>query len=164
MNRFLALVLLAACTSVSPRDTAEREIRAQYGALERAYAARDIPAILALRDKNFETFGPQGQHDDYARMAEYTRQWFALNKPPIKSRFTIESIEMKSPDEAAVRVLQWASRYQERDGKLRLVEHEVRQRETWVRTPQGWRIRKVDDIDLAHRKRWIDGKLEAPAQ
>ena len=164
MNRFLALVLLAACTSVSPRDTAEREIRAQYDALERAYAARDIPAILALRDKNFETFGPQGQHDDYARMAEYTRQWFALNKPPIKSRFTIESIEMKSPDEAAVRVLQWASRYQERDGKLRLVEHEVRQRETWVRTPQGWRIRKVDDIDLAHRKRWIDGKLEAPAQ
>jgi hypothetical protein len=129
-----------------------------------AYVARDIPAILALRDESFETFGPQGQHDDYAHMAEYTSQWFELNKPPIKSRFTIESIEMKSPDEAAVRVLQWASRYQEREGKLRLVEHEVRQRETWIRTPQGWRIRKVDDIDLAHRRRWIDGKLEAPGQ
>jgi|ERR1051325_1583598 ketosteroid isomerase-like protein len=162
MNRFLALVLLAACASA--RSTAEREIRAQYDALERAYVARDIPAILALRDTSFETFGPQGQHDDYARMAEYTRQWFELNKPPIKTRFTIESIELTSPDEAAVRVLQWASRYQERDGKLRLVEHEVRQRETWIRRPQGWRIRKVDDIDLAHRKRWIDGKLEAPAQ
>jgi ketosteroid isomerase-like protein len=159
---FFVLLLLAACASAG--STAEREIRAQYDKLQRAFEARDIPAILALRDKDFETFGPQGQHDDYARMAEYTRQWFALNKPPIKTRFTIESVEMKSPDEAAVRVLQWASRYQERDDKLRLVEHEVRQRETWIRTPQGWRLRKVDDIDLAHRKRWIDGKLEAPAQ
>ena len=155
---FLAALLLSGCASAS--DTAAREIRAQYDILERAFAARDEATIVGMRDQNLEVIGPNGQHDDFAKMAEYTRQWFILNKPPIETRMTIESIEMKSPDEAAVRVLQRASRYQERDGKLRRVEHEVRQRETWIRTAAGWKIRKVDEIDLAHRKRWIDGVLE----
>lgn len=151
------LLLIAACASAS---SPEREIRKQYDVLERAFAAQDIPAILSVRHPDLEVFGPNGEHDDYAHMAEYTRRWFAMNKPPIRTRMTIESIEMVSPDEAAVRVKQWASRWQERDGKLHKVEHEVRQRETWVRTPAGWRMRKVDQIDLAHRKRWIDGVLE----
>jgi hypothetical protein len=152
------LLFLASCTSAG--SSAERAIRAQYDVLERAFEARDVDGVIAMRDLKFEAFGPQGQRDDYEKMAEYTRQWFANNQPPIKTRITIESIEMRSPDEAAVRVLQWASRYQEREGKVRRVEHEVRQRETWIRTPAGWRLRKVDEIDLAHRKRWVDGKLE----
>ena len=160
MTRWLALLLLASCVSTS--TSPEREIRAQYDALERALAARDIAAILATRDPAFETFGPEGQRDDFARMAEYTRRWFEQNKDPIETHMTIESIEQRSPDEVAVRVLQRASRYQERDGRLRRVEHEVRQRETWIRTPAGWRLRKVDEIDLKNRKRWIDGVLEQP--
>ena len=161
MRRFVFLaVLLAGCVSSS--TTVEQEIRRQYDALERAYESRDIPAIVAMRDPAFETFGPQGQHDDFAKMVEYTKQWFAMNQSPIESRFTIESVEQRSPDEVAVRVLQYVSRYQERDGRRRRVEHEVRQRETWIRTPAGWRLRKVDEIDLANRKRWVDGELEAP--
>jgi hypothetical protein len=42
------------------------------------------------------------------------------------------------------------------------VRHVVQQRETWVRTANGWKIRMVDQIDLANRKRWIDGVLEKP--
>ena len=153
-----AVFTFLGCASAA--TDAERAIRAQYDVLERAFAAQDVATILATRDPAFETFGPQGQRDDFARMAEYTRQWFVTNKPPIESRFTIESIEMRSPDEAAVRVLQRASRMQERDGVLHKVEHEVRQRETWIRTPNGWKLRKVDEIDLANRKRWVDGVLE----
>ena len=160
----LTVLLLLAAACATAADDARRAIRAQYDALERAFDSRNVDAVLALRHPQFETFGPNGQHDDYAHMAEYTRQWLANNQPPIESHFTIESMEMRSPDEAAVRVLQRVSRYQQRpDGKLHRVEHEVRQRETWVRTDRGWLLRKVDEIDLAHRKRWIDGVLEAPA-
>jgi hypothetical protein len=159
--RFVSiLLLLASCTSAA--TSAEQGIRAQYDVLERAFAAADLAAILATRDPAFEVFGPQGQHDDFERMAEYARQWFVTNKPPVVVRFTIESVEHLSGNEVAVRVLQRASRYQEREGKLRRVEHEVRQRETWIRTPAGWRVRKVDEIDLANRKGWIDGELEQP--
>jgi len=141
---------------------AAAHIRAQYDVLERASASRDVDAMLAVRDPRLEVFGPNGQHDDFARMAEYTRQWFVTNKPPIEVHFTIESIDFLAPDEAAVHVLQRASRVQVIDGKERHVEHEVRQRETWVRTPDGWKLRKVDEIDLAHRKRWVDGVLTQP--
>lgn len=158
--RIAVVFLLVSCATVSAPERAEREIRLQYDRLERAFEARDIPAILALRHPDMEVIGPNGQRDGYEQMAEYTRQWFVTNKPPIQTRITIESIEMKSDSEAAVRVLQRASRYQDREGKLRRVEHEVRQRETWVRTPDGWKIKNVDDIDLANRKRWIDGQLE----
>jgi ketosteroid isomerase-like protein len=164
MNRFLAvaaILLLPSCATAT--QSAEREIRAQYDKLERAFAAQDIPAILSIRDPRLEVFGPNGEYDDYARMAEYTRRWFVMNKPPIETKITMQSVEAISPDEMAVNVLQRASRYQEREGKLRRVEHEVTQRETWVRTPDGWKIRKVDQIDLKNRKRWIDGVLEAPA-
>ena len=156
--RLLALVLfLVSCATASP----VAEIRAQYDALAQSFVRQDIPAILAMRHPDFEVFGPNGQHDDYERMAEYTRQWFITNKPPITTEFEILSADVLSPNEVAVRVLQKASRHQERDGKLRHVRHEVVQRETWVRTPAGWRIRKVDQIDLENRKRWIDGVLEA---
>lgn len=162
MNRllaFAAILSFAACASSRNADI-ERQIRAQYDVLERAFDARDIDTILSTRDPGLVVNAPDGARQDFAQMAEYTRNWFVLNKPPIDVRITIESIEVRSPNEAAVHVLQRASRYQEREGKLRHVEHEVRQRETWVRTPSGWKMKGVDQIDLAHRKRWIDGQLE----
>lgn len=156
------LPLVLSCASLDSRI--EREIRREYDVLERAFEAQDIETILRSRDPAFETHGPQGQHHDFATMAEYTRQWLVTNKPPIEASFTIESIERKSPNEVAVRVLQRASRYQERDGRMRRVEHEVRQRETWILTPAGWKLRKVDEIDVANRRRWIDGELERPQE
>jgi len=164
MKVLVAIAALALTCCASTSVSVERELRSRYDTLERAFEAQDISTILSVRDPALEVFGPNGEHDDYAKMAEYTRQWFITNRPPIKTKMTIESIEMKSPNEAAVRVLQRASRYQERDGKLRLVEHEVRQRETWIRTASGWKMRKVDEIDLKNRKRWIDGVLEVPKQ
>ncbi|HEU4886892.1 MAG TPA: nuclear transport factor 2 family protein [Thermoanaerobaculia bacterium] len=164
MIQFLAVAAVLLVTScATATQSAEREIRAQYDKLERAFAAQDIEAILSVRDPRLEVFGPDGQYDDYARMAEYTRRWLAMNKPPIETHITMQSIEVISPDEIAVHVLQRASRYQDREGKLRRVEHEVTQRETWVRTAEGWKMRKVDQIDLKNRKRWIDGVLEVPA-
>jgi len=157
----MLILSLFACSvaSATPADV-QREIQSEYDKLAAAFAVRDLQKILTFRSPEFETFGPQGQHDDYERMAEYTRIWLQNNQPPIEVKFTIESIEIGSSDRAVVRVLQRASRYQEIDGKRRRVEHEVRQRETWIRTSQGWKIRMVDEIDLANRKRWIDGELQ----
>jgi ketosteroid isomerase-like protein len=155
----LPVLLLLSCAS--SQTTVEREIRAQYDKLERAFGARDADAIFALRSADFETFAPDGHHDTAENMKEYTRRWFANNQPPIEVHFTLTSFDIRSASEVAVMTIQRASRYQQRDGKLRHVEHEVTQRETWVRTADGWRIRKVDQIDLAHRKQWIDGELQA---
>lgn len=163
MKYLLAAVLLASCAT-SPQARIESDIRAQYDKLEQAFGARDMNAILVLRHPDFEAFGPDGQHDNAERMAESTRLWLENNKPPIVVRFTLQAFDIRSADEVAVQTIQRASRYQETEGTRRHVEHEVRQRETWVRTPAGWKIRKVDQIDLKNRKRWIDGELQQPRQ
>jgi ketosteroid isomerase-like protein len=157
------MLLISACAVTPDEVRIKREIQAQYDRLGAAFERADIDAILSFRQPNFETFQPSGeyQHMDAAQMRQYTVDWFNLNKPPIEVSFTVESIEVRSKDEAAVKVLQRASRYQDRDGKRVHVEHEVRQRETWQRTPAGWKVRMVDQIDIANRKRWIDGVLEA---
>jgi ketosteroid isomerase-like protein len=156
----ICLSLLISCAS-SPEARVAKEIQEEYDKLAAAFDRQDIDAVLSFRLPTFETFGPDGQHNNAAEMAEYTRNWLLVqNKPPIESRFTILSLELRSPTEAAVTVVQRVSRYQDREGKRVHVEHEVTQRETWNRTPQGWKLRKVDQIDLKHRKRWVDGQLQ----
>ncbi len=162
MRRTLAAVLfvIAGCAS-APEARLKNEIQAEYDKLAAASNRRDIDAVLSFRLPTFESFGPNGQHNNAAEMAQYTRNWLMVqNKPPIDVRFTVLSLEVRSKDEVAAKVLQRASRYQDREGKLAHVEHEVVQRETWNRTPQGWKLRMVDQIDLANRKRWIDGQLQ----
>ena len=159
----LTLLLLwsSACAS-SPRAAAERAIRAQYDVLERAFANRDTPAVLSTRAADFETFGPGGERNDAAQMAEYTRQWFLTNQPPITVRFTIQDVRWVSDDEAVVAVLQQATRYQELAGKRRLNRHSVVQDETWIRRDGTWKLRKVENI--REKQRWIDDKRVDPSK
>lgn len=149
----LSLLLSFACASTA---SVRSEIQSQYDRLAKAFEREDLDAVLSFRTPDFHTIGPDGRHLDYAQMADYARGWFELNQQPIRTRFTIQKIEMNGRDEAAVTVFQEASRRQEIDGKLRTVEHNVVQRETWVRTANGWKIRMVDNVRDQHR--WVDGK------
>jgi hypothetical protein len=47
-------------------------------------------------------------------------------------------------------------------GKLRRVDTSAVQRETWINTPQGWRLKLIDDI---HPGAWfVDGKRVDPSK
>ena len=63
-------------------------------------------------------------------------------------------------DEAVVTVRQSFRRMQMIAGKLRQVDTSVTQDETWVRTPEGWRLRFVQNV---HGMLWyVDGKRVDP--
>lgn len=149
--------LLSACASGT--DSIAKVIRARYASLDRAYAAQNFDAVMALRHPDLEVVDPgaEGGIETYEQYAGLMRRWFAENKPPIDVRHVIESIEVRSPDEVAVRVVQRGSRYRGEGESFRHVVHEVRQRETWVRGASGWQVRKIDEIDLANRKVWVNG-------
>lgn len=161
LSAALLVVLSLACAS-SPHAAGERGIRAQYDVLERAFANRDTAAVLGTRAADFETFGPGGERNDAAQMAEYTRQWFITNQPPITVHFTMQQVRWVSDDEAVVTVLQQATRYQDLAGKRRLNRHSVVQDETWIRSGSTWKIRKVENI--RDKKRWIDEKRVDPSK
>jgi ketosteroid isomerase-like protein len=152
----LILVLFLASCATSADDIARREIQAQYDRLSEAFSREDLETVLSFRTPDFQTIGPDGRHLNYAEMADYSRGWFELNEPPIDVRIMIQEIEMRGPDEAAVTVFQEGSRRQRVEGTLRTVRHSVIQRETWVRTPAGWKVRMVDQV--RDQKRWVDGE------
>ena len=157
-------LLSAACTSAAPVDPAlvRREIEAQYAKLADATQREDLAGMLSVRSPRMEVSGPDGRRLDYAQMVEYARGWLELNKQPIKVKFTIKEIVMNGPDEAAVTVYQQGSRRQDLAGAERTMEHSVTQRETWVRTPEGWRIIRVDSV--RGQRKWVDGKEIDPAK
>lgn len=153
------LVLLAPPT---PERRALREIEANYRAMERGFATGDTLAILSYRTPEFSAELPNGERQGPEEMARMLGGFFRLNHPPITARTTIRDADFVSPDTVRLTVFQKASRYQDLAGRRRRVDHDVTQRETWVRTPAGWRIHFVDQVRDPHR--WVDGKPIEPGK
>jgi len=145
--------------ALTPHSAAEKEalveIQRQYDKMSRAFTARDTAAIMRLRHELSAEYG-DGRRDDAVGMARLLRNFFVMNEPPIQVRYTIVSLDSLSADRATVTTFQQGSRYQTLAGRRRRVEHDVTQRETWVRTTEGWRLHFVDQIHARHR--WVDGK------
>lgn len=155
------IALSASLTFGQDKRTNEvcRELTRQYAKLADANQRRDLAAILALRSRDFSTSGPDGQHSTYEQMAEYSRQMVAEIRPPIHLRNTILELTLNG-DEAAAVVLQEFSRMQIKVGKLHRIVTSAIQKETWLRTPDGWKLKFVEDV---HDRRWfVDGKRIDP--
>jgi len=154
----LALACCAATASRHPID----EIRAQYDTLAIGFETQNVPLIMSRRSPEFTALLPDGRRQSTEEMTEALRQFFTLNHPPIKARYTIRALRLEAPDTAVVTCFQQADRYQDLAGKRRRVKHDVTQQETWVRLPVGWRLAAVDSIRDRHR--WVDGKPIDPSK
>jgi hypothetical protein len=79
-------------------------------------------------------------------MADFTRNLLANVERWEALSFDIGAI-VRQGDEAAAEVRQHSIRLMRRpEGKIQRVENMVTQRETWVSTAEGWKIRRVDNI------------------
>lgn len=162
---FLAVCATScACTSAPPplqpagtTDTSavRRELEQWYDENTRAFRAEDIEAIMALRTEDFHAVTPDGKVQDRAAMEHYTigllngiNRWISLS-------FDIDSLEV-SGDQAQAVVRQHLVRMALRpDGLVHHVETWATQRETWRRTPDGWKLHRVDSV--RDQRRLIDG-------
>lgn len=139
------------------------ELEAQYAKLIEAHYRKDLKAILALKTSDFHTIGPDGKVNDHRTMEEYSRQFLETNKPPFTIKMSIKELAVSENRLIAVAVmLQEVTRYRELAGKRRKVETSVVQRETWTKTPGGWKLKFVDDVH--DQRRWVDGKRVDPTK
>jgi ketosteroid isomerase-like protein len=138
--------------------TVRQQLERQYELNRHAFLKEDLDAIMALRTDDFHTVGPDNQTRDRAGMRQYTEgllngieRWNDLT-------FEIDSLEIVD-DEARAIVRQHLDRMALRpDGKVHHVETWATQREIWLRTPAGWKLRRVDSV--RDRRRLVDGKEE----
>ena len=138
-----------------------RALEAQYARIAQANINKDLAALLALRAPDFSARTPSGEVWNYEQMANYSRLAFEQVQSTITLTNEIETINLNG-DEAVAIVHQHWVRMQMKKGKLRRVDTSAVQRETWVNTADGWKLKLVDDV---HPGVWIvDGKRVDPSK
>lgn len=160
---FLTAVSLSVVVHAQEDADVRRELEVQYKKLAEAHDKKDLKAILALRTTDFHTVLPDGRVTDSKLMEEYSKGFLERNQPPFNFRFTIQKLTVSLNKLIAVaEVFQEGSRYQDLAGKRRKVETSVVQRETWARTPDGWKLKSVDNV--RDQKKSVDGKRVDPTK
>jgi len=158
----LCLAVALGAGAAGPEARVRSELEARYDQMAKAFAERDSAAIFALRTPDFCIHYPGGERDSAARAKQVLASFFAQNYPPIQVQYKIQELTLAGPDMAVVDVFQKGSRYQMLNGKSRLVEHDVKQRETWRRVKGTWLLASIDDIHDRHR--WVDGVAVDPSK
>lgn len=133
-----------------------RELREWYDRNERAFLEKDLAALMALRTDDFRTVTPDGVVHDRAELEQTARAFLNGVDRWISQNNDLDSLQV-SGDLASAVVHQHIVRMALRsDGKVHHVESWVTQRETWRRTPEGWKLYRVDNLrDL---RSLIDGR------
>lgn len=174
----IAVLALAAACSVPQEETSvkvkvrdeqvivrdkskpvRRALELQYARLAEAVENRDHAAFQALRTEDFHTVDEQGRAQTPQQMSDRARDMLARIQPPIRTTNEIGIIEVQG-GEAKATVRQYFSKMLDVGGTLRQVETWVTQDETWIQTPDGWKLKFVDGV--RDGEIYVDGKRIEP--
>jgi hypothetical protein len=136
-------------------------LEAQYAKMAEAYQHDSPDTVLELRAPDFSVQMPNGERWDAERSAAYVKAGFEQVKQTLELSFDIGDIDVQG-DLAAATIHQHWSRMQMKQGQLRRVDTSACQRETWINTAEGWRLRLIDRIEPLV---WsVDGKRVDPGK
>ena len=133
-----------------------KELEAVFAKRMQAVKNKDAEAQIAQVSPDYTAQEPNGQTLNYDQIAAYMRRGAEQFVTVKDLSITIESLTI-SGNEAIVDARQKNFRTQRLgDGNIHDVETGVLQREIWVRTKEGWKLKRVDN--LRERKILVDGK------
>jgi hypothetical protein len=124
----------------------KRELAARYAENEAGFFARDADRVMRLRHPAFHTITPDGKVSTREQMYQRTRAFIGRVEKFDSLSETITALTLAG-DTAHAIVDQRTSRQQRfPDGALHQVKTSVIQRESWIKTPDGWLLWRVDQI------------------
>lgn len=138
-----------------------RALEQMYARIADAQRNEDIDALRATRTPDFTVDLPNGQRWDLETSLNYSRAGFQQVESNISISNAIESLDVHDDVAVAVVHQRW-SRMQMKAGKVRRVDTEAIQTETWVNTPDGWRLKHIGDVKPGAW--YIDGKRIDPTK
>lgn len=138
-----------------------RALEQMYAKIADAQRNEDIEALRAMRTPDFTVDLPNGQRWDLETAMNYSRAGFQQVESNISISNTIESLDVHDDVAVAVVRQRW-SRMQMKAGKVRRVDTEAIQTETWVNTADGWRLKHIGDVKPGAW--YIDGKRIDPSK
>ena len=133
-----------------------KELEAVFAKRVQAVKNKDADAQIAQVSPDYSAQEPDGQTLNYEQIVAYIRRGAEQFVTVKDLSVTIESLTING-NEAIVDARQKIFRTQRlRDGNIHDVATGVLQREIWVKTKEGWKLKRVDD--LRERKILVDGK------
>jgi hypothetical protein len=145
------------------RDTSEgfvfvrRELEAVFAERVKAVKNIDAEAQIAQVSPDYSATLPNGQTMNYEQIVGYMRAGAQQIISVLDFSITIESLTVRG-NEAIVDARQknFSRTQRLRDGNIHNIVTGVLQREIWVKTAEGWKLKRVDN--LRDRTVLVDGK------
>lgn len=137
------------------------QIREVYRDYNEAVRRMDSAKYMSFFAPDFQMISPDGKVHLAAEMKEYQRVNAATTKKVNAYTNDIEAITPLSDTDVAVIVLQKYDRNQapmDKPDEPHNIRTSVVQRETWHKGPQGWRLRKTEEILTGPV--FFDGKIQ----
>src|SRR6185295_12594062 len=138
-----------------------RALEEQYAKIAEAQRKEDIEALRATRTPDFTVDMQNGEKWDLETSLNYSRAGFQQVESNIDLSNTIETLDVHGDVAVAVVHQRW-SRMQMKAGKVRRVDTEAIQTETWVNTKDGWRLKHISEIKPGAW--YVDGKRIDPSK
>jgi hypothetical protein len=134
-----------------------RELEAVFAERVKAVKNRDAEAQVAQVSPDYSATEPNGQTLNYEQIVGYIRQGPQQIISVLDYSMAIESLTIRG-NEAIVDARQknYSRTQRLRDGNVHNVVTGVLQREIWVKTAKGWKLKRVDN--LREREFFVDGK------
>jgi hypothetical protein len=158
MIPLLALTVLT--TPAQAPDTAvarvKRELAERYRENEAGFFSRDADRVMRLRHLDFHAILPDGRVSNREQMYERTRTF--IGRVERFDSLTENIIALTLSGDTALALVDQRTVRQQRfpDGTLHEIRTSVVQRESWIRTPDGWLMWRVDQIQPGPTL--VDGK------
>ena len=158
MIPLLALTVLT--TLAQAPDTAvarvKRELAERYRENEAGFFSRDADRVMRLRHPDFHAILPDGRVSNREQMYERTRTF--IGRVERFDSLTESIIALSLSGDTALALVDQRTVRQQRfpDGTLHEIRTSVVQRESWIRTPDGWLMWRVDQIQPGPTL--VDGK------
>lgn len=148
MTPHLALVLLTAIAQGPDTAVArvQRELAERYRENEAGFFARDPDRVMRLRHPEFHTITSDGRVSTREQMYERTRAFIGRVERFDSLAETITALTLSGDTAHAIVAQQTVRQQRFPDGTLHEIRTSVVQRESWIRTRQGWLMWRVDQI------------------
>jgi ketosteroid isomerase-like protein len=150
-----ALVLSGCASSDAGNvESVRRELETLYQSLAEASARRDIEAVVSMWSEDFALIDDDSTPIPASEVRVGWQEMFDTSLDPLHFRYTIQALELRDGEAVATihREFSWMNAI---DGELRRVDTTAVQKETWVKTGQGWKLRRISEVRPG--RRLVDG-------
>ena len=144
----LFALLLVFATDTTNAIAVQRDLAREYKIIERGFRRDDPGPWIEHLSPNFELVLFNGQHQSRQWVVDYVQN-NARTFHIVKLTMRIQGVELGDGDVTAV-VEQKSERTWTENGQQHRLDVGVLQRETWERTAEGWKLKRVEEWKLLY--------------